>query len=155
MSLECSFRKDDMLFLVRSGSFSHPVRFHIVFTRTPAGFEFIAEQPLKFTRQVTPFRKLEFKGYKIKQNRKILKLGSSFFLCPQWQHCQQFCQNWRQIHFCCSLSFSYFWLWILIFSQKMQIFVRFFPSNFVYKSVGTVPKISVIQRSKHKIHQLF
>ena len=70
MSLECSFRKDDMLFLVRSGSFSHPVRFHIVFTRTPAGFEFIAEQPLKFTRQVTPFRKLEFKGYKINQKPK-------------------------------------------------------------------------------------
>ena len=73
MGLECSFRKDDMLFLLRSGSFSHPVRFHIVFTRTPAGFEFIAEQPLKFTRQVTPFRKLEFKGYKIKSKPKNLE----------------------------------------------------------------------------------
>ena len=82
MSLECSFRKDDMLFLVRSGSFSHPVRFHIVFTRTPAGFEFIAEQPLKFTRQVTPFRKLEFKGYKIKQKPKNLETRFIFLSLP-------------------------------------------------------------------------
>ena len=82
MSHECSFRKDDMLFLVKSGSFSHPVRFHIVFTRTPAGFEFIAEQPLKFTRQVTPFRKLEFKGYKIKQKPKIIETRFIFLSPP-------------------------------------------------------------------------
>ena len=155
MSLECSFCKDDMLFLVRSGSFSHPVRFHIVFTRTPAGFEFIAEQPLKFTRQVTPFRKLEFKGYKIKQKLKNLKTWFILLSLPAMTALAAVLSELTSDPFFCSLLFSYFWLWILIFSQKMQIFVRFFPSNFVYKSVGTVPKISVIQRSKHKIRQLF
>ena len=64
------------------GSFSHPVRFLIVFSRIPAGFEFITGQRLEFIRQVTPFWKLDFKGYKIKDKPKNLETRFIFLPLP-------------------------------------------------------------------------